>query len=329
MNTAITVKTALVLGASGGIGGEVARSLRVHGWQVRALVRNRASAPRIDGVEWLEGDAMNGADVLAAAQGVSVIVHAVNPPGYRNWGTLVLPMIDNTIAAAQAVGARIVLPGTLYNYGSGTAQPLRETTRQQPSSRKGAIRVEMERRLSEASAKGCSVLVVRAGDFFGPRAGNNWFSQGLVKPGTPLRSVTYPGAPGVGHGWAYLPDLADTMVRLLEQGAQLAAFDTFHFRGHWDADGTGMTEAIRHAVGEDVPVKRLPWIVLRLLMPFVTVFREMVEMRYLWREAFELDNRKLVALIGAETHTPLNEAVRTALDALGCLEHALPATQCA
>ncbi len=35
-------------------------------------------------------------------QGVSLIVHAVNPPGYRNWGQLVLPMIDNTIAAAQA-----------------------------------------------------------------------------------------------------------------------------------------------------------------------------------------------------------------------------------
>jgi hypothetical protein len=29
-------------------------------------------------------------------------------------------------------------------------------------------------------------LIVRAGDFFGPRAANNWFSHGLVTPGKPL-----------------------------------------------------------------------------------------------------------------------------------------------
>jgi hypothetical protein len=40
-------------------------------------------------------------DVQRAAEGVQVIVHAVNPPGYRNWGGLVLPMTDNSIAAAR------------------------------------------------------------------------------------------------------------------------------------------------------------------------------------------------------------------------------------
>ena len=55
--------------------------------------------------------------MCCAPQGRSLIVHAVNPPGYRNWATQVLPMIDNTIAAAKAVGARIVLPGTVYNFG--------------------------------------------------------------------------------------------------------------------------------------------------------------------------------------------------------------------
>ena len=39
-------------------------------------------------------------------------------------------------------------------------------------------------------------IVLRAGDFFGPGAGNNWFSQALVKPGRPLTRVSVPGAPG-------------------------------------------------------------------------------------------------------------------------------------
>ena len=307
------VKTALVLGATGGVGGEVARALLARGWRVRALARAPRAAPGLD-VEWLQGDAMRRADVVAAARGVALIVHAVNPPGYRDWDTLVLPMIDNSIAAARVSGARILLPGTIYNYGAGTAQRLGEDTAQQPSSRKGALRVRMEERLREAAAQGVRSLVVRAGDFFGPRPGNNWFSQGLVKPGQPLRAITYPGAPGVGHAWAYLPDLADTMIRLVEQEDRLGVFETFHFAGHFDGDGTRMVEAIRRAAGDPaLPVRRLPWWALRLLAPFVPLFREMAEMRYLWRQPFELDNAKLLRFLGSETHTPLDEAVGAAL----------------
>lgn len=312
------MKTALVLGASGGVGGEVARRLAAGGWRVRALARDPARAPAIDGVAWVAGDAMQGAGVLEAARGAALIVHAVNPPGYRNWGTLVLPMIDNTIAAARASGARILLPGTIYNYGAGTAQPLTEATPQLASSRKGAIRVELERRLQAAAQQGVRVLIVRAGDFFGPRPGNNWFSQGLVRPGRPLAALTYPGAAGVGHAWAYLPDLADTMVRLAEQEARLGRFECFHFRGHWDADGSRMVQAIGRVSGTArLKVKPLPWAALWLLSPLVAMFREMLEMRYLWREPFELDNTRLLQFLGSETHTPLDAAVAAALQGAG------------
>lgn len=313
------MKTALVLGANGGIGGEVARSLVARGWKVRALVRDPGKAKALAGVEYVRGDALRMDEVVTAASGMDLIVHAVNPPGYRNWSTLVLPMIDNTIAAARSSGARILLPGTLYNYGSSAAQPLRESSPQTPSSHKGAIRVELERSLQAAAADGVKVLIVRAGDFFGPRAGNSWFSQGMVKPGKPVRAVSLPGEPGVGHAWAYLPDLADTMVRLAEQESRLGAFETFHFAGHWDHDGRQLGEAIRRVCGEDVRLKRLPWFALRLLAPFVTVFREMMEMRYLWREPFRLDNARLRAFLGEETHTPLDAAVRKTLAGLGCL----------
>ena len=314
-------QTALVLGATGGVGGEVARALLAHGWRVRALTR--AGACAIDGVETVKGDAMVRADVVAAAHGAALIVHAVNPPGYRNWGTLVLPMIENTIAAARASGARILLPGTVYNYGEGCAQPLRESTPQQPSSRKGAIRVEMEARLRAAADDGVRVLIVRGGDFFGPRAGNNWFSQGLIKPGQPVKSVLYPGRAGVGHSWAYLPDLAETMVRLagLGQQGRLAAFECVHFRGHWDGDGTQMVAAIRGAAGgQAVTVRSMPWWAMKLASPFMPLFREMNEMRYLWRSPFELDNTALVRLLGSEPHTPLAQAVQAALTGMGCID---------
>ncbi len=313
--------TVLVLGATGGIGGAVARSLNARGWKVRALNRNAAKvSAEVPAFEWIQGDAMNAADVRAAAEGVGFIVHAVNPPGYRDWERLALPMLDNTIAAARQVAARIALPGTIYNFGPDAFPVPREDSPQRPLTKKGAIRKEMEARLKAASEEGTGVVILRAGDFFGPNAGNNWFSQGLVKPGKPLTTVTYPGAKGVGHQWAYLPDVAETMTRLIERAETLPPFAVYHMRGFFDAEGTGMIAAIRRAADRPhLRVRTFPWWLVRLASPFVPFFRELKEMRYLWRKPLEMRNDRLIALLGEEPHTPFDQAVATTLASLGCL----------
>lgn len=317
-------KTALVLGATGGIGGEVAAQLLDNGWTVRALKRGELPATDShDRVTWVQGDALNRDDVLQAAKGCAVIVHAVNPPGYRRWAELVLPMLDNSIEAAIAEQATIVLPGTVYNYGPDAFPILSEDSPQHPQTRKGAIRVEMEQRLRAASERGCRVIIVRAGDFFGPRVGNNWFSQGLVKPGRPVKTVSLPGALGVGHQWSYLPDVASTMVALLNRRECLEPFATFHMAGHWDADGTQMAEAIARVVvghGGDRPWQQaFPWRLVALASPFVVTFRELREMRYLWRQPVRMSNTRLIETLGCEPHTSLDEAVSATLSGLGCL----------
>jgi len=311
-------KTALVLGATGGIGGETAVALLRHGWNVLAMARGgRPTAdglrPRLADIAWVAGDAMNAADIARAAAGVQAIVHAVNPPGYRDWGKLVLPMIDNSIAAAKAVGARLVLPGTIYNYGPDAFPDLGELAPQSPITGKGRIRVELERRMEAASRDGMTALIVRFGDFFGPVRSNNWFAQGLVKPGTTLKSITYPGRKGVGHAWAYLPDAGEAIARLLDREGALAPFARFHFGGHWDSDGSEMTQAICTALGKRIPLRPLPWLLLQIMGWFQETPREIAKMRYLWREPLRLDNRRLVDFIGAEPHTPLRDAVRETL----------------
>lgn len=310
-------KTVLILGATGGVGGALTEVLLARGWSIRALTRDpaRAADGRDPAIRWIQGDAMDR-DAVVAAEGVSLVVHAVNPPGYRDWDKLVLPMMDNSIAAARAAGARLLLPGTVYNYGPDAFPVLREDSPQRPLTRKGRIRAEMERRLQ---ASGVPALVVRAGDFFGgPNGGNNWFAQGLVKPGRRLQQVARPGRRGVGHGWAYLPDLAEAMAELIER-TPAEGFQTFHFAGHFDADGERMIGAIRRVAGRDLKVKAFPWPLVALLSPAVVLFREMLEMRYLWRAPLELDNARLVAVLGREPRTPLDQAVKAALVELGCL----------
>jgi nucleoside-diphosphate-sugar epimerase len=315
-------RTALILGATGAIGGEVGRNLVARGWRVRALHRDPANlAHRDSRLEWRQGDAMVRDDVVSAAEGASLIVHAVNPPGYRNWAGLVLPMIDNTIAAAHASGARILLPGTVYNFGVSAFPTLTEASPQEAATRKGAIRIELERHLQAASARGVRSLIVRAGDFFGPgNTGNSWFSSAIVKHGKPVKTILYPGASGVAHQWAYLPDVAETMVRLVGQEQSLPSFAVYHMQGHWDSDGTQMIKAIRRASQRpDMKVRAFPWWALFLGSPFSETLRELREMRYLWQQPVRMDNARLLATLGEEPHTPLDQAVRSTLMSMGCV----------
>ena len=316
-------RTALVLGATGGIGGETAATLLKHGWKVTALARKpparRGADDPLAGIAWIVGDAMNAGDVKSAATGASVIVHAVNPPGYRGWGKLVLPMMDNTIAAARATRARIVLPGNVYNFGPDAWPHVAEDAPQHPPTEKGRIRVELERRLEAFCHEGGSALILRFGDFFGPRNGSNWFAQGLVKPGRRLASIGWPGVKGVGHTWTYLPDAAETIARLLDKGEALPAFARFHMQGHWDSDGSEMPRAICTALGRNVKTAPIPWALLGAMGLFQETMRELYKMRYLWRNALRLDNARLVQFLGEEPHTPLVQAVAATLKGLAVI----------
>lgn len=309
-------RTALVIGATGGVGGAIADRLLADGWHVRAINRDPATAAERSGragLDWIRGDAMIEADVVAAARGCGIVAHGANPPGYRNWAGLQMPMLASTIAAARASGARILFPGTVYNYGPDAFPRIDERSPQNPRTRKGAIRVKMEQALREA---GVPVLVVRCGDFFGPRPGNNWFSQGMVRPSRPIASVAMPGPMDVPHAWAYLPDVAETFVRLL--ATDLAPVDVFQMKGH-EITLAQLVAGLEAAAGRKLKVRRLPWSVLRLAAPFNETLREMLEMRYLWGQPVLLDDSRLVAHLGTEPRTPLVEALRTALAGQGSL----------
>ena len=303
-------KQALVIGATGGVGGEVASALLRHGWTVRGLARDPARARRSGpaGIDWVGGDAMREDDVLRAAASVDLIFHGANPPGYRNWRGLAIPMLRHAIAAAEAVGARLVYPASVYVYGPDAGPVIAEDAPQHPRTRKGRIRVEMEAMLHAASVRGLRTLIVRAGDFYGPRAPSSWVSTVLLRDGKDLRRVVTPERPGVGHAWAYLPDLAETVASLADRDADLAHEERVHFGGHY-LEGRAMAEAVQRALGGAVPIRPFRWLPVYLGAPFVVFLREVIEMRYLWQVPLRLDNGKLAALLGQEPRTALDEAV--------------------
>lgn len=308
--------TALVLGLTGAIGGAIAAALARRGWRIRALTRRSPEQRPAFAfpVDWRTGDALDGASVASAAGGTQVIVHGVNPPGYRHWREAGLPMLARTIDAARACGATILFPANVYVYSPASPALVDETVPPTPRTRKGQVRLEMEEMLQRAARDGVPVIAVRAGDFFGPGVKNSWFSQALAKGGMSASVVRTLSPPDTGHAWAYVPDLAETFARLVNRRAELPAWTMVHFAGHYDRTGRDLAEAVRAAISRpDLAIRPFPWSLVWLGAPFVGFLRETIEMMWLWRASLALDNTRLTSLIGPEPHTPLPQAIRASL----------------
>jgi nucleoside-diphosphate-sugar epimerase len=320
MSSPAEPRLALVLGATGAFGSHAVAALLKHGWRIRALARDPETARRKAGpampIEWVQGDALNRDSVVEAAQGAQLIVHAVNPPAYRNWKGTVLPMMEASIAAAEASGARLLVPGSVYNFAPDAGAELGEDAPQRPVTRKGRMRVEMEARLRAASEQGVRVLILRAGDFFGAGGANSALDWLVLRWGGGPRALFRPGPRDVSRAFAYLPDLAETAARLLDRADDLAAYEVFHFRGE-TLTPAQLLAALRRASGQPrLPAVPFPWPLVRLMGLWDETMRELMEMRYLWRAPITLSNAKLVAFLGEEPHTPLQVALHETLDEL-------------
>lgn len=322
MQTTTSNQTVLILGARGRFGLSTARAFAQAGWRVLGQTRAHAKVPNDPTIEWLGIDLQDTQSLADAAQGASVVVHALNP-AYTNqaWQTQVLPMTDAAIAITRKLGATLMVPGNVYNFGANMPAVLREDTPQRAQTVKGRLRIEMEARLQQSGVRS---IVIRAGDFFGGGTGT-WFDTAMVKN---IRKgmFTYPGAPEVSRAWAYLPDLARTVVAVAQRRAELPAFEVLHFAGHritgqrWLDVLTPLAQS--QGWGKpDVALKmaRLPWPIIRIGALFVPTWTALLEMRYLWQTPHALANDKLTALIGPEPFTPLPQAVQTALVDLGLI----------
>jgi nucleoside-diphosphate-sugar epimerase len=320
--------TVLILGARGRFGLAAARAFFDAGWRVLGQVRPGAKLPADTGIEWLATDLNDTRTLLATARGAAVVLHAVNPP-YPQWGQQAQGALEQAITVATELKAMLMLPGNVYNFGATMPSVVQEDTPQQAHSRKGKIRVVMEQRMRQASEAGeLRSVVIRAGDFFGSGKGS-WFDLAVTKN---LRKgeLSYPGAWDVPTTWAYLPDLAQTFERVarcaLAKPDRFKPFEVFHFKGYslTGADWLAALEPVARDQGWLRPhasLKRgaMPWWLFKALGWAVPLFRELVEMQYLWHTPHALANDKLEALIGPEQHTPLAQAAQSALADLGLL----------
>lgn len=118
---------ALVMGASGFIGGHIAQAANAAGWEVSGLRRNPARTGHLGGfpLHWLQGDLNDLASLQSAMDGMDIVFHAAafypktgNPRKVPEQIETARSEIQNVIYAAQMAGvSRVIYTSSLTTIG--------------------------------------------------------------------------------------------------------------------------------------------------------------------------------------------------------------------
>lgn len=288
------MSVAVVVGA-GATGTRVARLLAERGREVR-LISRRGSGPLHPRIELMAVDATDAAALAAASAGASVLFQCAMP-AYDRWLEEFPPLSSALLTAARHSGARYVMLGNVYGYGS-VPGPMHEQLPMAPSSRKGELRARL---WEEALRSAVQVSEVRASDFVG-RGAVSLFTL-MVAPqllaGQPAR---VPADLDVAHSWSHVDDVARTLV---------AASDSEQWGRAWHVPSH--TLSVRQLAESFAALAAVPCALLSMSDAELAAFgdpilNEVVEMTYLLRAPLVLDSAYTERELGVAA-TPLHEVL--------------------
>ncbi|HET7314092.1 NAD-dependent epimerase/dehydratase family protein [Salinisphaera sp.] len=171
-------RRALVTGATGFTGGQLARTLVERGYSVRALVRDKQAAKAHElaaaDIELAEGDVGDAAAVSRAAEGMTHIFHiaavyrSANHPD-STYFRINRDAVAHVLAAAETHGARrVVHCSTCGVHGDVAEIPADEETAFNPGDVYQRSKLAGEDLARQAMADGAPVSVVRPTGIYGP-----------------------------------------------------------------------------------------------------------------------------------------------------------------
>lgn len=304
----------LVLGATGGIGHWVVEKLVQRREDVRVMVRDPGKVRHWAGaqrVEIVEGDALVRDDVGKAATKVESIYHCVNVP-YPEWKAKVIPMLQNTIAAAKPSKAKIVFPGNVYVFGHPHTEYVGENHPFAAHTKKGRIRIRMEQMLGELwKSAGIPYVIVRMPDFYGPFVPNPIYAS-IFRNALQGRPMTWYGALDVPREFSYIEDAADAFV--------MAGLDpttpgeTYHLPGTQVTTAREWLQLVASKAGAGSKIRTVPAFAVALAGLFNPLAREAREMLYLYKERLILDGAKFRQKFGRIPATPYETGVTRTLE---------------
>ncbi|WP_349408932.1 SDR family NAD(P)-dependent oxidoreductase [Pseudalkalibacillus sp. SCS-8] len=301
------MKKALVLGASGGMGYAIVSELVQRGIRVNAFARNREKLDRLFrgmvGVEAHAGDVFHKDDLLRAVEGCDLIFHAINLP-YHHWEKQQPQLLRNIVGTAEKARAKLAIVDNIYAYGRGDGRPVTEETEKMPHTKKGKIRLELERIAFKAEVP---VLVAHFPDYYGPNAENTYLHI-LLKDVLQNKKANYVGDKKVKREFLYTSDGAKAIVDLSLRDE--AYGQNWNIPSAGAISGEEIIRLVRALTGYEKKVSVVTKNMIRFVGLFNPQMRELTEMMYLNEVPVVLSGEKFESKVGPVPMTPYEEGLR-------------------
>ncbi len=212
----------LVTGATGLIGGAVARRLAVAGDDVVGLARSEASAVRLTdmGYQAVQGDLGDAVSIANAVQSVDAVVHAASPND-QNSAAYDEAATRAIIDALRGTSRRFVYTSGCFLYGATGDRPATEDSPLDPMEMV-RFRQALEAEILGAAAGGVHSIIIRPAWVYGNHAWTTMMMYGSAQEHGAARYV------GNGRNrWTcvHVDDLADLYLLALEKAPAASIFN--------------------------------------------------------------------------------------------------------
>ena len=299
----------VVFGA-GQVGSHLAESLLRSGAKVRVAKRSSTGIP--DGAGPALGDATDPAFCKGAVADAQVVYNCLNPTySTRVWEEVLPKYLENLIAAAGSVGARLVVLENLYMMGVGDGGPINEDTPVNPRSRKGEVRARLAEALFAAHQRGdVRAVAGRASDFYGPRGVGTHFADRFWVPALADKPAEFLPNPDNPHTYHFIPDVAEGLKQL-GAGPDEVLGRPWMLPCAPAETSRALVDRFARVLGKNIALRGMPKIALKAIGLFVPIVREVGEMLHQWEAPFEVDDARFRAEFGVSATDPDEGSART------------------
>ncbi|GGE26781.1 membrane protein [Pullulanibacillus camelliae] len=300
------MKKAVVLGATGSIGYAITKELAEKGVNTIAFSRTRSKLMTLFGdhsaITVCAGNVFHINDLREACRQADLIVHAINIP-YQDWERDLHTIMDNVLKVTEEAHARLAVVDNIYAYSDNPGYPIAETHKKQPHTKKGRLRLSLEKRIWESNVK---ALIAHFPDFYGPYAGNTLLGQ-TFKGVSQNKPALFVGKLSTPREYIYTPDAAKALITL-------AAHEKAYGQ-NWNIPGSGVItgEQIFTILRERLSYKKSVWSIGKKAIAFMGWFqplmKEAVEMLYLTENPIILSGEKYESVIDEIPRTPYEQGI--------------------
>lgn len=280
-----------ILGAGGAIGIELAKALTTYTSDIRLVGRNPKKVNPTD--ELFKADLTNRDEVFKAVEGSQVVYLMVGfDYNTKLWQQMWPPLVKNVTDACIQYAAKLVFFDNVYAIGGDNVNHITENSPISPTSKKGAVRAEVDRLILDSIEKrNLHAIIARSADFFSGVKDKSILMNTVYDNLAKGKKAQWFCNAKVVHSISYTPDLA--------KGTAILGNTESAFNKVWNlpTDPQKITgeEWINLFAAEMKTSNKyqvLPGWGLKAIGLFVPFLSEMYEMRYQYDRDYYFDSSK-------------------------------------